>query len=311
VDFELNEEQRAIVDAVEALLARRAGPQRAIELAADGDHDPYDAELDAALCEAGFLDVALGEGTGALEAALVVEAVSRCGGVAAVGAQALVAPGVCGETLGAPVALTVAQPGTPVRFAGQAAYVLIDAGEEARLVEVAAGAAEPVASNFGFPMGRFADSTFSGGRTLGGGSGARLRAWWRVALAAEALGAMESALEVTVDYLKQRRQFGRTIASFQAVQHRLAECKVLIEGSRWLTYEAAWLGAPEHAAAVAAAHALATAGRVFVETHQLSGAIGFTHEHDLHVWSMRLQALRLEMDGVAAQRRAVADTRWV
>ena len=83
-----------------------------------------------------------------------------------------------------------------------------------------------------------------------------------------------------------------------------------VEGGRWLTYEAAWLGAPDAGAAVAAAHTLAAAGRVFVETHQLSGAIGFTHEHDLHVWSMRLQALRLEMDGVAAQRRAVVETRW-
>ncbi|TFH22821.1 MAG: acyl-CoA dehydrogenase [Myxococcales bacterium] len=309
MDFELNEDQRAIIDAVEGLLARHAGPARAIGLAADG---AYDAELDAALCGAGFMDVALGESTGALEAALVVEAVSRRGGVAAVAAQALVVPGLCGEALGAPVALAAAdQIAAPVRFAEQASYALIDAGEDARLVEIASGTAERVDSNFGFPMGRLGDSALEGGRQLGLGSGARLRAWWRVALAAEALGAMESALEVTVDYLKQRRQFGRTIASFQAVQHRLAECKVLIEGSRWLTYEAAWLGAPDHAAAVAAAHTLATAGRVFVETHQLSGAIGFTREHDLHVWSMRLQALRLEMYGVAAHRRAATDTRWV
>ena len=70
-------------------------------------------------------------------------------------------------------------------------------------------------------------------------------------------------------------------------------------------------GARPEAAAVAAAHATAAAGRVFRETHQLSGAIGYTREHDLHVWSMRLQALRLELDGAAAQQRAVADARWV
>jgi hypothetical protein len=50
---------------------------------------------------------------------------------------------------------------------------------------------------------------------------------------------------------------------------------------------------------------------VFRETHQLSGAIGYTREHDLHVWSMRLQALRLELAGAAAQRRAVAESRWL
>ena len=94
-------------------------------------------------------------------------------------------------------------------------------------------------------------------------------------------------------------------------QHRLAECHVLVEGSRWLAYEAAWRGAPGPAAAGAAGHALAAAGRVFAETHQLSGAIGFTREHDLHVFSMRLVALRLELGGLAGHRRALARERWL
>jgi hypothetical protein len=63
-------------------------------------------------------------------------------------------------------------------------------------------------------------------------------------------------------------------------------------------------------AATAAAYCLDTAGLVFTETHQLSGAIGFTREHDLHVWSMRLMALRVELGGVAAHRRAIAEARW-
>ena len=63
-------------------------------------------------------------------------------------------------------------------------------------------------------------------------------------------------------------------------------------------------------AAGAAAYALAAAGRVFSETHQLSGAIGFTHEHDLHVWTMRLQALRVELGGVTGHCRALSATRW-
>ena len=94
------------------------------------------------------------------------------------------------------------------------------------------------------------------------------------------------------------------------MQHRLAECAVSVEGARGLMLEAAWLGARPEAAAVAAAHATTAAARVFRETHQLSGAIGYTREHDLHVWSMRLQALRLELGGAAAQRRAVAESRW-
>ncbi len=138
-----------------------------------------------------------------------------------------------------------------------------------------------------------------------------LRAWWRVALAAEAVGTMAAALDVTVDYVKKRRQFGRAIGSFQAVQHRLAECAVLVEGSRWLAFEAAALDAGEEAAAIAAAHASDAAARVFADTHQLSGAMGFTREHDLHVFSMRLQVLRLELGGAPAHRLAAARARWV
>ena len=126
----------------------------------------------------------------------------------------------------------------------------------------------------------------------------------------EAVGAMSGALHQCVEYLKERRQFGRTVASFQGVQHRLAECAISVEGSRWLVNEAAYHGAPEEASAVAASFALQAAEQIFAETHQLSGAIGFTHEHDLHVWSMRLQALRLELGGIGAQAREVSRVRW-
>ena len=116
---------------------------------------------------------------------------------------------------------------------------------------------------------------------------------------------------MTLDYVKRRRQFGRAIGSFQAVQHRLAQCAVAVEGSRWLVYEAASAGRaarrrPRPPPRIAAA----AAGLVFAETHQFTGAMGFTREHDLHVWSMRLPALRLEAGGVAGHRRAVADERW-
>jgi hypothetical protein len=85
---------------------------------------------------------------------------------------------------------------------------------------------------------------------------------------------------------------------------------VWLEGARWLAREAAWRGAAPDSAAAAAAFALAAAGRVFTDTHQLSGAMGFTTAHELFVWSMRLPALRLELGGLAAQRRAAAQTRW-
>jgi alkylation response protein AidB-like acyl-CoA dehydrogenase len=124
------------------------------------------------------------------------------------------------------------------------------------------------------------------------------------------LGAMEAALAITVSYVQRRRQFGRAIGSFQAVQHRLALCTVQLEGTRWLTCEAAARGAPEEAVAIAAAYACDAAQRVFRETHQLSGAMGYTREHPLHVFSMRLVALRLEHGGAGAHLREIARTRW-
>jgi alkylation response protein AidB-like acyl-CoA dehydrogenase len=305
VDFEPNDDQRAIAEAVGALLARHAGAARAIELAGKNE---YDAALDAALDEGGFSGVALGADAGLLEAALLVEAVARAGGVVAIGAQALVAPHRAGRALPGPIALASA-PG-PVRFAAHARTLLALDGEVARAIELAPGEIAPLRSSFGYPMGRVAAATLRRGESLGAGSGERLASAWRLALAAEAAGAMRAALDVTLDYVKRRRQFGRAIGSFQAVQHRLAECFVWCEGARWLALEAAGKGADPETTATAAAHALTAAERVFAETHQLSGAMGYTREHDLHVWSMRLPALRLELGGAAAQRRAAARARW-
>ena len=74
--------------------------------------------------------------------------------------------------------------------------------------------------------------------------------------------------------------------------------------------EAAHQAAPGEMTATAVAYAMQAAEQVFSETHQLSGAIGFTREHDLHVHSMRLQALRLECGGVFGHRRALVGERW-
>ena len=315
MDYELNEDQRAILEAVGSLLERHAGPARAISLAVEG---AYDVELDTALQAAGFDGLVQGPETGALEAALVVDAIASAPGVVAYAAGGLVLPAVlrdCGAAGSAeslrtgPLALLQAGEAGPVRFGAHAHRALVLDADEARLVSLDPAESTPVRSNFGYPLG-IPGKTLGAGERLPAGAGRSLRNWWRVALAIEAVGTMSGALFQTTEYLKQRRQFGRAIASFQAVQHRLAECAIVLEGSRWLALEAAYHGAPEDLAATAAAYALAAAGRVFSETHQLSGAIGFTHEHDLHVWTMRLQALRVELGGVSGHCRAVSGTRW-
>ena len=306
MDFEPNEEQRAIRLAVETLLTQHAGPARAIELERDGG---YDHALAAALTEADFLGASLSQETGFLEAALVVEAVAKAGGVVSAAAETLVAPAVVGRSLDGPVAIGSLGEEVPIRFGGHAHTLLVDAGEEVQVVTVEPGWREPVRSNFMTPLGRIRVPE-GAGDSLGDGSGATLRRWWRLAIALECLGALEGALDVTVEYVKRRRQFGRAIGSFQAIQHRLAQCAVQVEATRWLCYEAAADGAPEEASAIAAAYATDTAHHVFRETHQLTGAMGYTREHDLHVYSMRLEALRVELGGTAAHRRAITQSRW-
>jgi len=307
MDFELSGDQQEILNAVGSLLEQHAGPARAIELNAK---DAYDHALEEALDTAGFLDVGLGDETGWLDAALVVEAVARAAGVASIGASALVAPGLLGRRVPGPVALARADDATIVPIAAQARTLLVDAGDEARLMALEPGDADPVRSNFMIPAARLRRD-LSSGASLGPGSGERLRRFWRLALAVECVGLMSGALDVTVEYVKQRRQFRHAIGSFQAIQHRLASCKIGIEGARWLAYEAAYRDAPAELAAIAAGHATAVAERVFIETHQMTGAMGFTREHDLHVWSMRLQPLIMVQGGPTAHHRAATQVRWL
>jgi len=117
VDLELSDDQREIVFAVESLLDKHAGPARATWL---NERGAYDFELEQALEEAGFLDVATSDETGWLEAALVVEAVARAAGVAAIGASAIVAPGLLGRRVPGPVALARADDARCVPVAAQA-----------------------------------------------------------------------------------------------------------------------------------------------------------------------------------------------
>ena len=308
MDLTPSEQQQFILDAVGKLLERRAGASRALELLGDGD---YDTALDDELESAGFGAIALGDETGALEAALVAHEVGVAAGTVSYAARSLVAPMLLGEVPAGPVTLARQPALAPLRFGPHARTVLIDAGEEALCLEVAPDDWEPVDNaQTGYPLGRLTHGCVDRAASLGSGSGERLRSWWRVALAIETAAAMKGAVDVTVRYVKERVQFGRPIGSFQAVQHRLAHCAVWVEGARWLALEAAVKGAPFDLAATAAGHATGAADSVFREAHQFHGAMGFTREHSLHVWSMRLPALIQELGGPSAHRRALAQHKF-
>jgi alkylation response protein AidB-like acyl-CoA dehydrogenase len=112
------------------------------------------------------------------------------------------------------------------------------------------------------------------------------------ALSAELTGIAQRTMEMAVDYAKEREQFGRPIGSYQAVSHRCAQMLLETEGARSATYYAAWAAddSPEDlplAASMAKAYASDAGWRVAHESLQVHGGIGFTWEHDLHLWLKR------------------------
>ncbi|RZU15097.1 acyl-CoA dehydrogenase family protein [Streptomyces sp. BK239] len=107
-------------------------------------------------------------------------------------------------------------------------------------------------------------------------------------LACEAAGAAGRALERTVEYVGQREQFGRAVGSFQAVQHRLADVHVQVQAARSAAYYAAWATPRgERVGGLALAQALKAQRTAAAEAVQLHGGIGFTWEHDAHLYFKR------------------------
>ncbi|MFJ9629097.1 acyl-CoA dehydrogenase family protein [Streptomyces sp. NPDC091280] len=107
-------------------------------------------------------------------------------------------------------------------------------------------------------------------------------------LAAEAVGAADRVLERTVRHVKQREQFGRAIGSFQAVKHRLADVYVQVQAAKSAAYYAAWGAAHgERVGGLALAQALEALRVAAGEGIQLHGGIGFTWEHEAHLYFKR------------------------
>jgi len=118
----------------------------------------------------------------------------------------------------------------------------------------------------------------------------RLRTIWRILIAAEALGSARATLEMACEYAKVREQFGRTIGTFQAVKHHLANMLVDTEMTTAAVWDAARgedIDSGRFAAAVAAWHAARTAVATAEMNIQLHGGIGFTWEHDAHLFLRR------------------------
>lgn len=140
------------------------------------------------------------------------------------------------------------------------------------------------------------------------------RAFDRGALAAAAqlLGAADRLIEMAADHARGREQFGKPIGSFQAVKHQLANARLALEFARPVTYRAAFSVAHDDGertthvsmAKACASDAAALAARTALQVH---GAIGYTWEHDLHLWMKRAWALAAAWGDASWHRARVAD----
>jgi alkylation response protein AidB-like acyl-CoA dehydrogenase len=133
-----------------------------------------------------------------------------------------------------------------------------------------------------------------------------------VAVAAEQVGGAQRMLEMTVEYAKDRVQFGRAIGSFQAIKHRLADMMLAVEQAKSVAYYAGW--AADHdpadlalAARLAKSYCSDAFFKVAADSIQLHGGIGFTWEHPAHLYFKRAESSRLLFGSASTHLGAIAD----
>jgi alkylation response protein AidB-like acyl-CoA dehydrogenase len=150
---------------------------------------------------------------------------------------------------------------------------------------------------------------------LGGGpvDGALRRTMllWTAALACEQVGGARQCLDLSVEYAKSRHQFGRPIGSFQAVKHRCAEMLMKVEHARSVAYHAARSAHDPQEMVIAAPLAGSVASEAYMwaaaETIQIHGGIGFTWEHDAHLYLKRAKTSSLMLGDAHFHRRRLGE----
>jgi alkylation response protein AidB-like acyl-CoA dehydrogenase len=348
LDFALTDEQEALRDAARELLDDLASSARVREVVDAGGG--WDAALWEAMLAQGWTGVTLPEahgglGLGTVEVAVLLEEVGRCAApapfastvlaleaLAAAGAEeraaALLAAGrpacvawsrrpdaVRGRAAGA--AWTLSGRPDPTLYAPTATLAVVAAATDdgSALFAVDLGddhrpPAEP-AMDRTRELGwlRFDDTPAA---RLGGDDAVQaVLDRGATYAAAEMLGGAARVLALSVDYAKERVQFGRPIGSFQAVKHRCADMLVDVEGMRSSVYWAAWcIGADDRDRSVAASTAKIWSSdaskRVMASGLQVHGGIGFTWEHDLHLFLKRAQLDQVTFGDASFHRERLA-----
>ncbi len=139
----------------------------------------------------------------------------------------------------------------------------------------------------------------------------RAMEWATAALCAEMMGGAQKVLEDSTEYAKTRQQFGKPIGIYQAVSHKLADMLVLSESGRSATYYAAWAvdaDAPDRslASSMAKAYVSDAYRKVAGDGIQVHGGIGFTWEHDMHLYFKRAKASEVTLGDATYHRELVA-----
>ncbi len=318
--FSLDDEQRSFASAIDALLTGADTP--AVTRAwGDGD-SAAGLALWGRLAELGIPALSVPEeaggiGAGPLDLAVAFELLGRHGvpgpwieSVALAPALLAGTPhqGLLPELAEGTARVSVAVPGVaPYALDADAATHVFHASPAGLAAAEVGGALESVD-----PSRRLFAVTAGPATPLADGALARALDLAALATAAAQVGAADRMLRTSVEYVGQRRQFGRVIGEYQAVKHRLADVKVALDFARPLVHGAALEladGAPTAARAVSAAKVFACqaahrAGRAALQVH---GAIGYTRECDLSIWLLRSRALYGAWGTVAAHRARVLD----
>ncbi len=138
----------------------------------------------------------------------------------------------------------------------------------------------------------------------------KIAEWGAAGKCAEMVGGAQQVLEMSVEYAKQRVQFGRPIGSFQAIQHHCANMVTDVDGSRYIAYEAIWRVSEGMDASKEVSMAKAWVSdayrRVCALGHQIHGGIGFTKEHDMQLYFRRAKAAELAFGDGDYHRELVA-----
>jgi alkylation response protein AidB-like acyl-CoA dehydrogenase len=315
--FTLSEDQQEIKRTAKDLLGQRSTWEKVRTHAEEGR---YDDALWEELCSLGWPGIAVseehgGQGLGVVELATLLEELGYACAVVPFLGTALAGLAIehagseeqksswlprlaSGEARGA-----LATPGALSPDAAGADVVVLIDGESATLAE---GAEAVDAID---PTRRYGRASGGGEALEGDVAAARDRAL--VAVSAELVGVAQRALDMTVEYVKERKQFGVPVGTFQAVQHKAAEMLLSAEGGRSATYFAAWAADAEPAqlpgAASIAKAWTSDAGRTATGTAiQLHGGIGFTWEADVHWLFKRAQLDAAFLGGGGTHRARVA-----